>query len=96
MGRLARNRRVETVTGEHEGLGGKREQPAIDRLDDRVEVGILERGVSRATGEERVAAETDRVTLEQEAGGPRRVTGRVDRLEPQVADRSRRTRSKML
>ena len=47
---------------------------------------VLERRVAGAAGEERVAAEHDRVTLEQEARGARRVAGRVDRAQAQVAD----------
>ena len=49
-------------------------------------LGVLERGVAGAAREQRVAAEHDRVALEQEARRARRVAGRVDRAQAQVAD----------
>src|SRR5215207_1075311 len=83
---LRANGGVEPVTGEHQQISRQREQAAVDRLDDLGEVAAGQRGVARTAGEERVAAEEDRVTLEQERGGPRGVARVVDGAEPEVAD----------
>ena len=66
--------------------GGEGEELAVDRLDDRVEVAALEGGVARSAREEGVAAEEDRVPLEQEAHRTRGVAGGVHRVQPQPAD----------
>src|SRR2546421_12269401 len=86
MGRFARDRGVEPVTREHERVARQGEEPAVDRLDDRVEAGVLEAGVAGPAGEERVAAEDDRMALEQEARGAGRVPGRMDRAGTEGAD----------
>ena len=53
--------------------GSSGEQAVLDRPDDRGEVAALERGVARAAGEQRVAAEQHGRALEQEAHRPGRV-----------------------
>src|SRR3954454_18598431 len=78
---------VEAVAREDEQVGGQREQPAVDRLDDLLEIAARQRGVAGAAGEQGVAAEEDGVTLEQERRGPRGVTGVVDGAQAEVADR---------
>src|SRR6185312_3691627 len=76
---LGPDRGVEPVAGQHQEVGGQGEEPTVDGLDDLLEVTAGQRSVPRAAGEEGVAAEQDRVALEQERRGAGRVAGVVDR-----------------
>src|SRR5665213_4357516 len=76
-----------TVAGPHDGLrvvGAK--EPLLDRSDDGREVAALEFRRARPAGEKGVAADEDWRVHEGEADRPRRVAGRVDGAQPQVAD----------
>ncbi len=81
MRALRADRGVVTVAGQHDGVGGKREQAGVDRLDDRSEVASLVLGGTGSAGEQRVAAEQERLVDDLEADRTRRVAGSGDRVE---------------
>ena len=54
---LGADRRIDAVTGQDDRRVREREQPRLDRRDDRREVGVVELRVAGATGEQRVAGE---------------------------------------
>src|SRR5262245_9217316 len=83
-GALGADRAGGAVDGEREWVLRQREEAAVDRLDDLVEVAVLELRGAAAAGEQRVAAEQDRVPLEHEAGRAGGVAGRVDGAQPEV------------
>ena len=66
----------------------RREKPAVDALDDVLEVAVLEFRCSRTAGEEGVAAEEKRFFFELEADGSRSVPGREDGAQFQIPDRN--------
>ena len=71
----------------HERVGGERpEQAVLDRVDERVEVAALERGVADPAGKERVAAEEHRLVGELEAHRSGGVAGCEHRVEAESAD----------
>src|SRR5262245_46729258 len=58
------DRGVEAVAREDQRLARQREEAAVDGLDDRPEVAAREGCVAGAPGEQRVAAEQDRMSVE--------------------------------
>ena len=86
VGALFADGGVEAVAGEHEHLGGKREEPPVDRLQDLLEACARGGGVAGAAWEEGVAGEEQRSALQDEGRGAHRVSGGVDRAQADVAD----------
>src|ERR1700722_1150920 len=75
-----------SVAGQDQRVGVEGgEDAAIDGLDDRAEVGVLEGRVARAAGEERVAREQEVRALDGEADGAPGAAGPGQGLDAQVA-----------
>jgi hypothetical protein len=60
MWSLRANGGVKAVTGKNDGVGWKREQFRIYRMNDGVKVATLERGISWTTWKQRVSSEQQR------------------------------------
>ena len=71
---------------DHRVVAVWREDPLLNRRNDRCEVAAVEGGVAWATGEKGVTREQKGRVLQREADGTRRVSGGMESAKSQFAD----------